>query len=71
MIGYIQDSNNADYWLAKINQWITELTNTKTGLWCEDDGLNKYNSNKCDRFLSSHKRMNKTIMTLHHYWIKL
>jgi hypothetical protein len=69
MIGYIQDNKDVDYWLSKINRWIMDLANT--GLWRNEDCLNKYDSNKCDRFLSSHKRNDETTITLHHYWIIL
>jgi len=71
MIGYIQDGNNVDYWLLKINRWITELANIDDTFWNHEDCLKKYFSNKCDRFLSVHKRKSKTPITLHHFWIKL
>ncbi|MDR0384974.1 MAG: hypothetical protein LBH60_02730 [Prevotellaceae bacterium] len=71
MIGYIQDGNSAGYWLKKINEWITELVNANTELWHGEDCLYKYDSNKCDRFLSSHERKDETTIILHHYWIKL
>jgi len=71
MIGYIQDDNNVDYWLSKINIWITELANVDGVFWSKEDLLKKYASNKCDRFLSVHKREEKKPITLHHYWIKL
>jgi hypothetical protein len=71
MFGYIQDNNHADFWLEKINSWIAELANTENGFWTSEDSLNKYNSNKCSRFLSVHKRISGDSITLHHYWIKL
>ena len=71
MIGYIHDRNNADYWLSKINTWITELADTDDGFWTIEDCLNKYVSNKCDRFLSLHKRKDESKILLHHYWIKI
>jgi hypothetical protein len=71
MIGYIQDDNNADYWLSKINTWITDLANIDNIFWSHEDLLKKFVSNKCDRFLSVHKRNEKTPIILHHYWIKL
>jgi len=71
MIGYIQDNNNVDYWFFKINSWITELVNVDNSFWNNGDCLSKYVSNKCDRFLSIHKRKDETTITLHHYWIKL
>lgn len=71
MFGYMQDDNNVDYWLSKINVWITELANTDGVFWNHEDLLKKYSSNKCNRFLSVHKRKEKTPITLHHYWIKL
>jgi len=71
MIGYIQDNNGTDSWMLKINTWITELANTNEEFWSEKECLKKYNSNKCDRFLSEHIRKDKTTITLHHYWIKL
>lgn len=71
MIGYIQDDNNVSYWFSKINTWITELTKANNGFWNNEDCLNIYVSNKCDRFLSIHKRKDATTITLHHYWIKL
>jgi len=70
MIGYIQDNNNVDYWLSKINTWIAELAKTGSGFWTNKDSLNKYTSNQCKRFISTHKRTDKTSITLHHYWIK-
>jgi hypothetical protein len=54
-----------------MNEWIAELVNANTALWHKEDCLNKYDSNKCDRFLSLHKRKDGTTITLHHYWIKL
>jgi hypothetical protein len=71
MIGYIQDDNNANYWLSRINVWITELANTGGVFWSHEDSLKKFTYNKCDRFLSVHKRKGKNPITLHHYWIKL
>jgi len=71
MIGYIQDDNNVDYWLSRINVWITELANADGVFWNHEDLLKKFVSNKCNRFLSVHKRKEKTPITLHHYWIKL
>ena len=70
MIGYIQDNNNADYWLQKINTWIMEMVNINKELWSKDEYLKKYYPNKCDRFLSTHKREDKTTIILHHYWIR-
>ena len=71
MLGYMQDSNKADYWQSKINTWITELFDTGDGFWTIDDCLSKYVSKKCNRFLSSHKRKDGTKILLHHYWIKI
>jgi len=71
MIGYIQDDNTIDHWLSKINTWITDLANGNNGFWNDEDRLGEYVSNKCDRFLSIHKRIDKMPITLHHYWIKL
>jgi len=71
MIGYMQDGNNADYWLSKINKWITELANNDGVFWKHEDCLKKFASNKCDRFLSVHERKDKSPITLHHYWIKV
>jgi hypothetical protein len=71
MIGYIQDNNSADYWLTKINGWIMDLVNANVEHWSQKDCLNRYPSNKCNRFLSTHKRKDETTITLHHYWIKL
>ena len=71
MIGYIQDENNSDYWLFKINTWIAELANTDNGFWDNEDILDRYDSKKCERFISMHKRRDETTITLHHYWIKL
>ena len=70
MFGYVQDKN-AEYWLSKINFWITELSKTNDGFWSNEECLNKYTPSKCDRFLSIHKRKDETTITLHHYWIKL
>jgi len=71
MLGYIQDDKNVDYWLSKINLWITELANADGVFWNYEDLLKRYSSNKCDRFLSEHKRKEKKPIILHHYWIKL
>ncbi|MDR2129954.1 MAG: hypothetical protein LBP56_02090, partial [Odoribacteraceae bacterium] len=68
MIGYIQDGNSVDFWLAKVNGWITDLATPDT-FWSDEDRLNKCSSTKCNRFLSVHKRTNNTTITLHHYWI--
>jgi hypothetical protein len=68
MIGYIQDNNEVDYWLSKINTWVTDLAATGNKLWTNEDCLNKYVSNKCYRFLSTHKRKDETTIILHHYW---
>jgi hypothetical protein len=70
MIGYIQ-ANDSDYWLKKVNDWITELINTNTGFWKEEDCLCKYNSDRCDRYVSVHCRKDNTPITLNHYWIDI
>jgi hypothetical protein len=71
MFGYIQDENSVDYWLSKINAWITELAKLDSKFWSNEDCLEKSISNKCEIFLSAHKRKDKTTIELHHYWIKL
>ena len=71
MIGYIQDNNTVNYWLSKINAWITDLTSVDNRFWTKDDCLKKYVSNKCARFLSTHKRKDEKKITLHHYWITM
>ena len=71
MIGYIQDDNDGDYWLSKINAWISELANANFDLWTNEDCLKKYESNKCNRYFSTHKRREKDPITLQHFWIKL
>jgi len=71
MIGYIQDNNDTNYWMLKVNTWITELANVDKEFWSKEECLKRYSPNKCDRFLSEHKRKDKTTITLHHYWIKL
>jgi hypothetical protein len=49
-----------------------DLTNAdNSGFWTIEDCLNKFASDKCDRFLSVHKRKDETMIILHHYWIKL
>ncbi|MDR1865103.1 MAG: hypothetical protein LBR08_05965, partial [Bacteroidales bacterium] len=68
MIGYIQ-ANDSNYWLNKVNEWITELINTNTEFWKEEDYLRKYNSDRCDRYISKHLRKSNKSITLHHYWI--
>jgi hypothetical protein len=68
MIGYIQDKNEIDYWLSKINVWIKELAKESNGFWGNEDCLIKYFPSKCDRFLSKHKRRDGTMIVLHHYW---
>ena len=71
MIGYIQEYDT-NHWLSKINGWITELANAENGFWSITDCLKKYDSNKCDRFVSIHKRKDiEKPITLHHYLIKL
>jgi len=70
MIGYIQE-NDSNYWLLKINTWITELANMDSEHWSKDECLQKYSYNKCNRFLSTHKRNSKTDITLYHFWISL
>ena len=71
MIGYIQDKD-VNYWLTEINGWITELANANYELWTNGDCLRKYDSNRHDRFLSTHERKDiKEPITLRHYWIKL
>jgi hypothetical protein len=71
MIGYIQDGNSTDYWLSNINEWIMKLADANSEFWSIQDCLNKHASGKCDRFLSVHKRKDKSNIALHHYWIKL
>ncbi|GBU26563.1 hypothetical protein R84B8_00073 [Treponema sp. R8-4-B8] len=71
MFGYIQDKNNTDYWLLKINTWIKELINEDNEFWNNEDCLVKCNTKKCDSFFSVHKRKDKTTITLYHYWIKI
>jgi hypothetical protein len=70
MIGYIQEKD-ASYWLEKINGWIRELINTNAGCWDKSEYLWKYTLGRCDKYLSTHGRKDKTSITLHHYWITL
>ena len=70
MIGYIQDRNNVDFWLSKINSWITDLANTENTFWSIEDCLEMNLSGKCNRFLSTHKRKDGKTIEIHHYWIK-
>ena len=71
MFGYIQENNDVDYWLSKINNWILDLAKTENGFWSYGDCLRKNDSNKCNRLLSEHKRHDETKIVLHHYWIKV
>jgi hypothetical protein len=74
MIGYIQEED-ANYWLGKINGWITELINADPAFWNEQDYLVKF-SDKTDRYISVHNRKDNIdaqceLITLHHFWIKI
>lgn len=67
MIAYIQDYD-IDYWKNRINTWIEDLINTETEIeWNEADKLSS--GNDVSDYISTHKRVSKSAITLHHYWI--
>jgi len=69
MIGYIQEENQ-DYWFDKINKQIDVLINQETDIiWDEHDKITPNLPNSS--FISSHSRVSKDKITLHHFWIDL
>ena len=74
MFGYIQ-SNNADHWETKINNWINELSdkNTDTTIhWTRNEILQKLNpSSNVSKYYSRHQRSSSSEIVLYHYFIDL
>lgn len=64
MIAYIKD-NDFDFWLAKVNQWIRNVT------WPSIELLNKVYFKSTAKLISEHVRKDKSSITLHHFWVKV
>jgi len=64
MMAFVLESDFSD-WLIKINQWITDVS------WPTNEHLNqKYLDNEAC-YISNHERINGSIVTLHHFWVKI
>jgi hypothetical protein len=73
MLAYVQ-SDTFEYWVAKINQWITGLSKQQ-GIhpqWYIGEQLATGNVQpKMARFSSTHLRTNSTTILLDHFWLDL
>ena len=72
MFGYIQ-TNNADHWITKINNWITELSD-KNVEWTRDEILLKsdsFSNPNVNKYCSRHQRLSLSEIVLYHYFIDL
>mgnify|MGYP003612853821 CR=1 FL=1 len=77
MVGYIQQEN-ANHWLTKVNEWITEQikkSSNESISWINEDMLIQDSTFKIDnaitKYTSEHLRSNDEKIKLYHYWIKL
>ena len=72
MFGYIQ-TNDADHWITKINNWIAELSD-KNAEWTKDEILQKsdsFSDSNVSKYHSRHHRLSLSEIVLYHYFIDL
>lgn len=64
MIAYIK-GHDFEYWLDKVNQWIIEAG------WGIEEILTPKYPNQNDKYTSQHTRIDNSILTLYHFWVKV
>jgi len=62
LIAFIKD-DKFDYWLSKVNQWITETD------WDSSEQLQKIYFEDIAKLQSKHLRIDKSVVYLNHYWV--
>lgn len=62
MIAYIKE-NDFEYWLSKINQWISDAQ------WNKSEQLEKIYFKTIAKLFSKHPRQNASEVSLYHFWI--
>jgi hypothetical protein len=62
IIAFIKN-NDFDFWLEKINQWISDVE------WDTSEQLQKINVDSIATLLSAHSRNDTTMIRLHHFWV--
>jgi len=72
MLGYVQE-NDFDYWYGKVNSWIDALTSKpdKEIKWTVEDRIRKKQIAAIGEYQSTHSRIEKRPIILHHFWINL
>ena len=61
LIAFLKE-NNFDFWLLKVNEWITDVQ------WDSSELLEKIHFNGIGRLKSKHKRLDDDVL-LHHFWV--
>jgi hypothetical protein len=64
MIAYVKEED-FEHWHAKINQWIIKAN------WSDLELLHKDYFNETAKLTSSHIRNDKSMLLLHHFWVKV
>lgn len=61
MIAYIKE-NDFEYWLSKVNQWISDAQ------WHKSEQLQKIYFKSIAKLFSKHPRQNASDVSLYHFW---
>lgn len=72
MLGYVQEKD-FNHWHNEINSWIAALTSDKSEnpRWTKEEQINKVQITDIGEYQSTHHRISKKPIKLHHFWINL
>lgn len=72
MLGYVQEKD-FNHWYDKVNSWIMALVSDtrENPKWTEGEQVNKIRITDIGEYQSTHCRITKKPVTLHHFWINL
>lgn len=62
LIAYIKE-DDFDKWHKRINKWVDDAS------WPSSEHLDKVYFNKTAKLLSEHTRSDKSLVSLHHFWV--
>jgi hypothetical protein len=71
MLGFVE-KDSFDFWIAKINTWIEELSKPNSSIWNKNESIKEVERNAVSIYLKSvaHRSSSNDIQ-LHHFWITL
>jgi len=72
MLGYVQ-KNDFSHWYGEVNSWIIALISDESQNpgWTEKEQINQVQITDIGEYQSTHCRITKEPITLHHFWINL